>query len=276
MNMSTEDNSLPAGGEASPAATPAPKSDAEAALQQQAAAPPVDEAAKAATRPKPTRKPPRKASARKTAPATTSTASTAKTVNCASGRSLTHAARRNPSRAKQQQQQPQADTGPTLQDFNYDLTAFQHARDQWVIEQAEKRWTASQKQQASTAREQETWATYESKAAEFADDHPDFEEVVGSIAYPLTEAAQAAIATLPNGPEIAYHLGNNDDDAYDLARTPPHLADAAVRRLAARLGAAPPPVIPAAQAPVPKPKPISQAPAPVPTVSGAQCHRSPG
>lgn len=166
-----------------------------------------------------------------------------------------------------QQHQQQAERGPTLEEFNYDLTAFQQARDQWVIQQAEKGWTAKQQQQAAQQREQATWSTYETKAAEFADTNPDFLEVVSSIAYPLTDAAQAAIAAHENGPAIAYHLGNNDDDAYELARTPPHLADAAVRRLATRLSAAPPPVIPAAQAPA-KPKPITQAPAPAPTVSG--------
>jgi hypothetical protein len=267
MNMSDENNTQQGGGEVLPAATPAPKSDAEAALQ---AAPPAEptaeeKAAKAETERKAAEEGERKKNR---------TRDYINRINRENAelrqQAAELAARQQPqqSRPTHQQHQPPADQGPTLADYNYDLTAFQQARDQWVIEQAEKRWTASQQKQATTAREQETWATYESRAAEFADANPDFLEVVSSIAYPITDAAQAAIAAHENGPAIAYHLGNNEDDAYELARTPPHLADAAVRRLASRLGAAPPPQVTPAAAPAPVQKTLSQAPPPVPTVSG--------
>lgn len=258
--MSDEINTQQGGGEALPAAA-APKSDAEAALQQQTPDPAAEAAAKAEAEKKAAEDTERKKNRTK------------EYINRVQSerdelrrRVAELEARTQPPAQTARPSQPQADTGPTLADYNYDLAAYQHARDQWVIQQAQKGWSENQKQQAAQQREQETWTTYENKAAEFADEHPDFLEVVGSIEYPLTDAAQAAIAMHPNGPAIAYHLGNNSDDAYELARTPPHLADAAVRRLAARLDAAQTQP-PAAQAPA-KPKPISQAPAPVPTVSG--------
>jgi hypothetical protein len=75
------------------------------------------------------------------------------------------------------------------------------------------------------------------------------------------------------GPEIAYHLGNNDDDAFQLASIQPHLAAAAVDRLAKRLLAAhEAPGIAAPAAPIPTPSriapPVSKAPAPLPSVGG--------
>jgi hypothetical protein len=269
MSMSIEDNAQRGVGEASPAvsATP-PKSDAEAALQQQAT-PPVDEAKAAADKAEADKKAAEEEGRKKNR--TKSYIERLNSDNADLRRRLAELESRSQPQAQPQQRtqphQPQADSGPTLADCNYNLEAFQHARDQWVIQQAEKGWTEKQQKQAAQEREQATWTTYETKAAEFADAHPDFLEVVGSIAYPLTDAAQAAIAAHPNGPDIAYHLGNNDVDAFELARTPPHLAEAAVRMLAARLGAAPPPVIPAAQAPT-QPRPISKAPPPAPTVSG--------
>jgi hypothetical protein len=271
MSMSTENNAQPGVGEVLPAApaTP-PKSDAEAALRQQAA-PSADEAKAAADKAEADRVEGERKKNR-----------TKEYINRVQSerdelrrRVAELEARTQPPAQPQRQSQQQADTGPTLEQFDYNLPAYQQARDQWVIQQAEKGWTEKQQKQAAQQREEATWSTYETRAAEFADANPDFLEVVGSIRYPLTDAAQAAIAMLPNGPAIAYHLGNNDDDAYELARTPPHLAEAAVQRLAARLGAAPPPpVTPAAQAPA-QPRPITQAPPPAPTVSGRSPSETP-
>lgn len=161
---------------------------------------------------------------------------------------------------------PQAspDRPPQLEDFAYDMTAWQEANAQWAFAQA-RRGLSEETQQAEYARQQQqTLAAYYQRAAEFAEARPDFEAVVGSIQYPLHDALQAAIAAHPKGPELAYHLGLNDDDAFQLASIQPHLAAAAVERLAARLSAAPA----AKQPTAPTPRPITQAPAPVPTVGG--------
>lgn len=168
------------------------------------------------------------------------------------------------------QQQPpsnapaQRQGAPRLEDFDFDHNAYQQARDQWVIDQAKTSLTEETRKAEEARKQQDTMVAYYQRANEFAADHPDFEEVVGSIAYPLHDALQAAIAAHPNGPQIAYHLGNNDDEAFALASIQPHLAAAAVQRLAARLSAAPAaPAVPALNT-----KPITQAPAPPPTVGG--------
>lgn len=163
------------------------------------------------------------------------------------------------SRAKAPATQTRSDGEPKLEDFDYDLGAFNKAHTEFVI----KQHTEQQKQADEGRRQVEVAATYNQKIADFADSHPDFQEVVGSIAYPLSSAVEAAIMAHENGPEIAYLLGTDDDAAFQLAAVQPHLAAAAVQRLSLRLSAAPP-----APQPTPTPKPVSKAPTPVPTVSG--------
>lgn len=162
--------------------------------------------------------------------------------------------------------QPVSDE-PTLEQHNYDLAAYQRAHTSWAMRNEREKWEQEQKTQAEQARQRETFETYQQRVYEFADSHPDFPEVVGSIAYPLSDDLQAAIAAHPQGPELAYHLGLNDDEAFALASIQPHLAAAAVERLAKRLSAAPA-APPAPIAPIAPPKPITQAPPPPPTVGG--------
>lgn len=155
---------------------------------------------------------------------------------------------------------------PTLEQFNFDQDAYLEALADWKVEQHLKQREESTKQAESAKSQQEIVGAYNTAAAEFADAHPDFPEVVGSIQYPLSDALQAAIMAHPKGPEIAYHLGTNDDDAFALASIQPALAAAAVKRLASRLTAAPEaPQTP--QAPI-NPRPVSKAPTPAPIVSG--------
>jgi hypothetical protein len=156
-----------------------------------------------------------------------------------------------------------AEGKPTLEQFNFDQDAYLEALADWKVEQHLKQREESTKQAESAKSQQEIVGAYNTAAAEFADAHPDFPEVVGSIQYPLSDALQAAIMAHPKGPEIAYHLGTNDDDAFALASIQPALAAAAVERLASRLTAAPE----APQTPI-NPKPVSKAPAPAPIVSG--------
>lgn len=162
-------------------------------------------------------------------------------------------ARQTPTKAAAQH-----NDAPTLEQHNFDIEQYQRA----LIEHTLASREAQAKQAESTRQQAEIIASYNDKLADFADEHPDFQEVVGSIAYPLNDQVQAAIMAHPQGPQIAYHLGTHDDDAFQLAAIQPHLADAAIKRLASRMTAAP-------QAPhTPTPKPLTQAPAPTPTVSG--------
>jgi hypothetical protein len=175
--------------------------------------------------------------------------------------------------AAQQQTHQQADAGPSLEQYGYDLNAWTQARDAWVLQQAEQRFTTTTQQRAEQAREQELWQSYETRAADFAAENEDFLEVVGSMP-PLPPQLQAAIASHPHGPAIAYHLGNNPSDLLQFAAVPPQLAGYAVQQFAARLGSAPAAPQPIA-APAAPAKPITQAPPPTPTVGGRVAAETP-
>jgi hypothetical protein len=164
--------------------------------------------------------------------------------------------------------QSQGEARPTLADYGYDFNAWQQADTEWINQQAGRQAAQLYNQHAQQARQQETVASYESKIAAFAEQTPDFFEVVGSIdpAF-LPSELQAAIMAHPDGPAIAYHLGTNDEALWNLASIRADLLPAAVQRLAARLGAAPATQQAAAPAIAPT-KPITQAPRPAPTVGG--------
>jgi hypothetical protein len=275
--MSDTTNTAPSGADA---AAPAPKSDAEASLQTQvtpeAKPEPTDEQ-KAAEKAEQQRQENEERKKRTTRDFIDRIKEENKTYRQgwndpeALRRRLAEFERTSQPQTQQPQGRQQGDRRPTLEDHGYDFNAWQQADTDWVERQAERRAAQLYDQRAQQAREQETWQTYESKVAEFANDHEDFYEVVGSIP-PLPLELQAAIAAHPQGPAIAYHLGNTPSDLLAYANTSPQFAGLALQQLAARLSAAPSPSVqspvvapPAAPAPT---KPISQAPPPPPTVGG--------
>lgn len=163
------------------------------------------------------------------------------------------------------------DAPPTLEDCDWDPQKHAIEAAKWATAQAAKQQTEATTKKAQQDREQQLYESYLERARAFAADHEDFLEVVGSITYPLSPAQQAAIAAHELGPAIAYHLGNEDDDAFELARTPDHLVPAMVDRIARRLQTAPPAQSEApapALAAVSAPKPTTKAPPPPQTVGG--------
>lgn len=165
---------------------------------------------------------------------------------------------------------PDSRPAPTLEQSNFDPVAHQRATAEWAASQALDSYKFQQQQETANRRLQEVTETYNGKVAQFVASHPDFADKVMAIPYQPSEAVQLAIMAHENGPEIAYALANDDDLAFQLASIQPHLAAAAVDRIASRLAAAPQalPNTPAPQAPQAAARPVSKAPPPVATVSG--------
>lgn len=161
---------------------------------------------------------------------------------------------------------------PNPDDFYNDPQAYLEAQTEWKIEQRIAQRQEEENKRAEAQRQSEVVAAYQQRAAEFAADHEDFEEVVSSIpAELLPKELQAAIMAHPKGAEIAYQLALNEDELFSLAGMRPEVMTRAVERYASRMSDAPngepaQPAIPAlAQA---QTKPITQAPAPAPRVGG--------
>jgi hypothetical protein len=266
--MSDNTNTAPSGADA---AAPAPKSDAEAALQTQA----TPEA-----KPEPTaeQQAAEKAEQQRQEEEGKKKNRTREYIGKLQARVAELEGRLHsqvqPSTPRQGAPSPQQNTGdrrPTLEDYGYDFNAWHQADTQWIDKQAERRAAELLDQRTQQQREQETWSGWAQRSAAFAETHDDFEEVVGSMPG-FNPALQEAIARHPNGPAIAYHLGTNPADLLAYANTHPQFADLALQQIAARLSAAPPqPVQPPPVAPPAAPaptKPLTQAPPPPPMVGG--------
>jgi hypothetical protein len=150
---------------------------------------------------------------------------------------------------------------PKLEDFNYDEAAYQAALMTHVTaEAARKVREDARREQAEEAAKQrvKSWKTRES---EFKAKHEDYE----SIAYyaPITDAMVEVIQESELGPEIAYYLGKNRDEAERIAQLDPVKAAREIGRLEARLEK------PSAPA-VPKPVAVSKAPPPPPRLEAVE------
>ncbi len=168
---------------------------------------------------------------------------------------------------------------PKPEDFDFDPHAYARAVSKWDREQERATEQENESKRAKAQRQSEAVAAYQQRAAEFADDHEDFFEVVSSIPPELLPPElQTAIMQHPKGAEIAYQLAQNEDELFNFAAMRPEALTRAVERYALRMSEAPKgepvlPEVPAlAQAPQ---KPITQAPAPAPRVGGRAVAETP-
>ena len=169
---------------------------------------------------------------------------------------------------------------PTFEASNFDPAAYAEARSKWAADSAVQQYQQTQERTQSQARLQQIEREYNTRIGEAEAAHPDFRERVGALSESLSsmlpedhqQAIGLAIMSHPAGPEVAYAVANDDDLAFQLASIQPHLAAAAVDRIASRLAAA-------QEAPQPTPpviaRPVSQAPPPVQTVSGKTPTKTP-
>lgn len=272
--MTTEDTTqLQGGSEALPAAdVKPPRNDAEAAAQDAAkpaasAEPPADEEAKKAEAAKQADEAKRNR--------TRSYIERLQGETAAMRRELQEL--RAAQERQQQRPQPQAQHGrePTLEDFNFDLAAFQTYREQKLAERLRADWTTEQKQAAQQREEQDRLDAYDRRIAAFEESHPDFREVVGAIDPQfLSPQLEAAVMAHEKGPELAYLIATDEEALFAVASVRPELQAAAVARLASRLGSAPAAAA-ANEPPQLQPKPITQAPPPPPRVTSRSATETP-
>lgn len=162
----------------------------------------------------------------------------------------------------QSSQAPANDSPPQLEDFDYDQDRWSQA----VIAHAEKRAA-----QAAEARAAEIWqqrtleqssqqasATFAQRAAEFAESHPDFQDVAFA-----TKEMLEVIQGHPNAPKMAYELGQLPEaEISRIINLPPAQMALELGVLAAKPEPSKPPVT---QKPV-----TTNAPAPMSPVGGGQ------
>lgn len=112
-----------------------------------------------------------------------------------------------------------------------------------------------QAQQAAQIAFQTSQAMFNERLNTVRDAMPDFDQVFSGHV-PVSEAAVEVLGDSEKGPEIAYHLGKNLDEAKRIAKLSPAKQGAALARLEAKLSA-------------PVPTRTTQAPPPPRTISAA-------
>ena len=143
-----------------------------------------------------------------------------------------------------QQQQPMPNVGdmPKLEKFDYDTTRYEHAIQQWHVnnmQQEQMRYSQAQQeqqQQLAAMREQQTLAA---KIAEGTRKYPDFVAKVNDPSLPpLREVNRAAFDTViqsDSATDIAYYLASNPAEVYAFADMTPAQAIKRVAQLEAKL-----------------------------------------
>lgn len=164
-----------------------------------------------------------------------------------------------PEAAQTGRQDSAAPTRPTLEDFDFDQERYLEALADWRIEERERAKSQAEKTKAEQQTVQERIATLQSKEAEFAKAHPDYEGVAKSPHVPITEAMANVMLENPDtAPAIAYYLGQNLDEAREIAQMAPLAQARALGLIEAKVSMP-------AKAP-PPPKPVPKTPTVPPTL----------
>lgn len=125
---------------------------------------------------------------------------------------------------------------PKLDDYE-DYDEYVEALADWRVErrleEREKKRAEKEKQTKAQQEQEQTVKAFQERVAKFA--KPDFDQVVQSIPVFLGDATHHAIYTADKGPEIAYYLGQNHQEAAQIAGMSPHQQYLAIGRLEAKL-----------------------------------------
>lgn len=147
------------------------------------------------------------------------------------------------------------DGKPTLESCNYDIELHADRLSDWKMEQRDRQ----QQQQRAQASENDRIEAYTTKAAAFAEVHPDYEETIQNAPVQMSNAVLRVIRDSDIAPEIAYHLATHLDTASAIAKLDPLAAAKAIGKLEDKLSAS---------ASVPT-RPVTRAPAVIKTVNGS-------
>lgn len=170
--------------------------------------------------------------------------------------------------ARPTQPEPEKGGEPTLEQFDYDYTAYAKAVSDWNFD---KRMTERDQHEANAKRQKQVQERMQSIAAQeaaFMAGHPDYEDIAKDPTLPISEVMAEAMRDSDDAPAIAYYLGNHREEAAQIAQMSPAAAGRAIGRIESKLSA------PSSE-PGQPPRRVTQAPPPVTTLnSGAPISKS--
>lgn len=132
---------------------------------------------------------------------------------------------------------PEEKGKPTSDQFDsYD--EFIEALTEWKVEEREKAREVNEKASAQQKQAHEAHMRYASNAAKFMADHPDFEQITANPDLQITDPMAAAIRESDAGPDIAYSLGKNPQEAARISQLSPASQIREIGKLEAKLTSA--------------------------------------
>lgn len=166
---------------------------------------------------------------------------------------------------------PKAEEFDTWESYETARLEYVERLSDWKLDQQMRARTEAEKKAAEEreqqSRDQQRAATFAERVKAVQARYPDFEQVAYSEAVPMSEAMRDVIVDSEQGPELAYWLGKNPEEAARIAQLPPLAAARELGRVEARLGGG-------ATSPAKQPKATS-APEPIRPVSAAGRATSP-
>lgn len=123
--------------------------------------------------------------------------------------------------------------------------------DRWEDPEGYDKWLITQAKQAARDefKRETLTTTYEGRVTKLRESKPDYDSVVNNPSLPITPMMADVIRESDVGPEVAYHLGTNPQEAARIASLPHHRQAAELGKLEVRLSQ------PAPKAPTPPPPP---------------------
>ena len=109
----------------------------------------------------------------------------------------------------------------TLADFDYDESQFQGyvlERSQQVARDEARLALKEERAERAAGKAQSEYVKQEQA---FAEEHPDYRELVYDKSLPISVPMAEAIRVMEGGPEVAYYLAKNPDTAADIASQSP-------------------------------------------------------
>ena len=160
-----------------------------------------------------------------------------------------------------QSSKPAADPNePKLEAYS-DIEEFAKAKAEYAVKQAKQREETERQTHAQRKFVEDLTASWEEKVEKFSAQAEDFDSLVGELK--PVNALVVAIMDEDNGPQVAYHLAKNPEEAQRIAGLTPLKQAKEIARLASKLASEPA-----------KPKAPSQAPAPIAPVTGTAASAS--
>lgn len=170
---------------------------------------------------------------------------------------------------QQPAQQPQAAQGePTLEGSGGDMTKFVREHAAWAAREELRKAREEEASQKKQERDRERHQKYEERVNKTRAKYEDFDDLVTDPSLSITPEMAEYIRDSEEGPEVAYWLAKNPQEAARIAQMNGRDADRALARIEARVSTPAP--APAA------PKPVTNAPPPPPTVGTASAAGKPG